>query len=176
MMKTSEEFLLEEVKDAYSRYLSTWKEINHKSYSFLQLNAMLLSIIIIGMGFLLESVTTDFVVLLTISSIFIILSIFYAIRAIHNTSIKEIDIKLDSTSELKGGQIKILKSFIKSYNVLIYEINKKNQERILTLRKSSKHLLVGLVLLSGFIAMLTINKLESIQKIVVLLQDILNNS
>ena len=49
-MKISEEILLEEVKEEYARQLSTWVELTHKSYTFLQLNGLLLSVIFVGMS------------------------------------------------------------------------------------------------------------------------------
>ena len=127
-MKTSEEILLEEVKDQYNRQLSNWTELNRKSQNFLQINGILLSVVFIGISFIME-LASQYLIILTVSTISIILSLIISIFSIFKTSIKETNIEIDRDADLENNEKKIIFGLIRIYKITIDEVTNKNNKR-----------------------------------------------
>ncbi len=154
-MKTSEEILLEEVKDQYNRQLSNWTELNRKSQNFLQINGILLSVVFIGISFIME-LASQYLIILTVSTISIILSLIISIFSIFKTSIKETNIEIDRDADLENNEKKIIFGLIRIYKITIDEVTNKNNKRTDVLVYASMSLMLGLFFLFIFILLITL--------------------
>ena len=157
-MKTSEEILLQEIKDEYYRQLSNWREFNHKSQNFLQINGLVLSVVFIGIS-ISENISTDVFILLSISSFFIILSTITALITNLRKTIKEIDIKIKNNADLKNNEEKLIRGLIRIYNLANNNVIQENNKRSKEINFSVVFLILGMIFLFSFIVSFSINVL-----------------
>lgn len=151
-MKISEEILLEEVKAEYTRQLTSWTELNHKSHNFLQLNGLLLSVIFIGIGIIKDSLDVFTFLLLAASSCSVIVSTLILVRFVTPAaSLKEIRIDLEGDIDVKDKEKDIMWSLIRQYNISQNNIISKHEGRLKKMSYSVWSLVVGLFFLLAFI-------------------------
>ena len=129
-MKTSEEILLEEVKAQYSRQLITWEQLLHKSQIFLQLNGLILSMIIIALGFVIDKLITITIVLILITLIFVSISIITTlIYVIRGMSLKDTKVVLEDDFNMEGKEKEIIVSLIRVYQISQNTLDKKYKKK-----------------------------------------------
>ena len=152
-MMISEEIILTEVKAEYTRQLTSWTELNHKSSTFLQLNGLLLSIIVIGLGISSNTTINYAAIWLILSSVSIVISILILARhVISENGVKEIEINVDDDYNLINKEKELMLSLIGRYNIAQNYIINKHKIRIKHLRRSLHALVVGLCFLLASIA------------------------
>jgi len=91
---------MEEVMGEFQRQLKTWNELNHKSYTFLQMNGLILSVIFIALSIEGDKIGVLRAFFLLLGSIFIIISMIVVIcYGLIGMQIKEIKVELDDDAE-----------------------------------------------------------------------------
>ena len=158
MIRDSEEILLDEVKAEYTRQLSSWTDLSHRSSSFLQLNGIVLSIIFLGINFTQAVIVESIIVLLLLASVFIIFSIaILAAPAIHRVGTKDINIEINGVQDMKGKEHKIALALINQYLIAQKDVISKYENRLKLFSISVALFSIGIGFLLTFITVLFLN-------------------
>ena len=130
--KGNEKIILDEVKSRYARLINKQSEFNRKCHSLLQLDGLILSGMIICLGFTMEFISSnvsefhEIRAYLLISMGLIISSIIALISIMTLTKTKKkIDEKLSNNRDMGKSEREIIKSLIKQYERAQDDINPK---------------------------------------------------
>ena len=121
--KENQEILLDEAKTGYTRQVDGQNGLNRECYNLLQLNGVILSGMVIGIGFMLEFINTNFSESYELTRIYLFLSIGLIASSIvsvmgimsYAQAKKKINGELFNNMNTSRSREKIIKSLIKEY-------------------------------------------------------------
>ena len=162
--KNSLGLIVEEVRAQYSRQLSNWTDLERTSHTFLQLNGLMLTIILIGIGFVYDApISVPALIMLLISASCIIASIWIIIYGFRRQTVKETKVELESKVDVEGKEEVIMRLLVAAYNEAQDDVISKHNGRTKVLWRSQVALSVGLAFLFAFILWLTVDFVSASQ-------------
>ena len=144
-MKTTEEILFDELKYRHKTLQSDWAEGVTKSYRFLQINAVILSMVVIGLNI---GILNDLSILLFLSSVCISVSMGIIVTALKSKPVPVTTInKLDADEPTE----EILRDLRAAYMCAIEKQMELHDDRMKTIDISIYFFAAGAFFLSAFL-------------------------